>query len=101
MVSGLRKFDHISGALRDLHWLPASQRNVYKVGSITRRCLHVVAPVYLKEYLIPVSVQSAEDRIFDPLIEVTWQYRERELFEQVGAVSELLVQQYGTAYHSH
>ena len=63
MVSGLRKFDHISGTLRDLHWLPASQRNVYKIGSITRRCLHGVGPAHLKEYLIPVSTVSGRSHL--------------------------------------
>jgi hypothetical protein len=44
---GLRKFDHISGTLRKLHWLPVRHRITYKVALLVFKCLHELAPAYL------------------------------------------------------
>jgi len=39
LITGQRKFDHISDSLRNLHWLRVPQRCKFKVACITRRCL--------------------------------------------------------------
>lgn len=56
LVLGLRKFDHISVAMRDtLHWLPVRQRIDFKVCLLVRNCLNGAAPPYLSEFCVPVS----------------------------------------------
>ena len=55
MVTGTRKYDHITPVLRGLHWLPIRQRVVYKVAMLVYKCLHGVAPSYLTEFCRPVS----------------------------------------------
>jgi len=47
LVLGLRKFDHISGAIRGLHRLPVRQRIDYKVALLTYKCHHGLATPYL------------------------------------------------------
>jgi len=47
VVTGARKFDHITPVLRDLRWLPVRQRIKYKLAMIVYKCLHGLAPVYL------------------------------------------------------
>jgi hypothetical protein len=45
MVTGRRKYDHISPALRDeLHWLPVLQRIEFKLCTLVFKCLHSFAP---------------------------------------------------------
>ena len=48
-----RKYDHITPILRDLHWLPISQRIKYKIVLLTYRCLNGLAPAYLSDLLVP------------------------------------------------
>jgi hypothetical protein len=55
MVTGTRKYDHITPVLCSLHWLPIHQRVVYKVAMLVYKCLHGVAPSYLAECCRPVS----------------------------------------------
>jgi len=47
LVLGLRKFDHISGAIRGLQRLPVRQKIDYKVALLTFKFLHGLAPPYL------------------------------------------------------
>ena len=47
IVSGKRKFDHISPVLQDLHWLPVSYMLRYRDGVMTFKCLNGLAPSYL------------------------------------------------------
>jgi len=55
VVTGTKKFDHITPALRQLHWLPVRQRITFKLAMITFKCLHGLAPPYLADVYIPVS----------------------------------------------
>ena len=43
------KRDSISEILKDLHWLTVRQRCTFKFLTLTQRCLHHQAPVYLSE----------------------------------------------------
>ena len=47
VVTGARKFDHITPVLRDLYWLPVRQRIKYKLAMTVYKCLHGLAPTYL------------------------------------------------------
>ena len=51
VVSGLRRFDRVKPAMRDLHWLPISQRVIFKVAMITFKVQHSSEPKYLSELL--------------------------------------------------
>jgi len=47
VVTGTRKFNHITPVLRELHWLPVRQRIKYKLAMIVYKCLHGLSPIYL------------------------------------------------------
>ena len=47
LVSGTRKFDHITPVLKEMHWLPVRQRIIYKVAMLVFKCLTSRAPGYL------------------------------------------------------
>ena len=53
IVSGRRRFDHISPVLADLHWLPVRERIDYKIGYMTFKTLIFKQPTYLADLLIP------------------------------------------------
>lgn len=55
VVTGTRKFDHITPVLHQLHWLPVRQRITFKLAMITFKCLRGLAPSYLADVCIPVS----------------------------------------------
>ena len=55
VVTGTRKFDHITPVLHQLHWLPVRQRITFKLAMITFKCLHSLAPSYMADACIPVS----------------------------------------------
>jgi hypothetical protein len=60
MLTQSPKQDHVSPILRELHWLPVSQRIVYKVLTIVFKALHGLAPLYIEELLHfkPVTERS-------------------------------------------
>ena len=60
LVTQTRLRQHITPVLRSLHWLPISQRIVYKILTITYKCVHECgAPVYLQELLLrPKSIRT-------------------------------------------
>jgi len=57
VVTGTRKFDHITLVLRDLNWLPIRQRILFKLAMIVFKCLHGHALSYLADdcVLAPVD----------------------------------------------
>jgi len=58
MVKGARRCDRITPILEDLHWLPVSQRVVFKTAMIVCKCVHGVAPAYLSDLCIPTTATS-------------------------------------------
>ena len=56
----------ITPILKDLHWLPIKQRVEYKVGLLTFKALHDLAPYYLQEllkpYPTPRPLRSGDDK---------------------------------------
>lgn len=48
LVKRVKKYDHITPVLKDLHWLPVKQRIIYKICVICFKCLNEMAPYYLK-----------------------------------------------------
>ena len=50
-ISGVRKFDHITPVLVQLHWLPVSYRIVFKHLLFVYKSLNGICPQYLTELL--------------------------------------------------
>jgi len=55
LISGTRKFDHVSPVLRDLHWLPVTSRITYKLAMLVHKCLNNNAPPYLMDVCRPID----------------------------------------------
>ena len=51
LVTGTRKYDHITPILRELHWLQVDTRIIFKYLLITFKCIHGLAPKYLSDLL--------------------------------------------------
>ena len=51
IIAKKRKNDHISPILQQLHWLPVEYRIMFKINLLTFKCLHDMAPIYLRELL--------------------------------------------------
>jgi len=58
MVSGVCRSEHITPVLEDLHWLPVSQRVVFKMALMVWKCVHGVAPAYLSDLCVPAAAIS-------------------------------------------
>ena len=54
-IMGIKKRDHITPVLRNLHWLPISKRIVFKVAILVYKSLHGLAPPYLADDCILAS----------------------------------------------
>ena len=48
LVTGSKKYDHITPIMKQLHWLPVNQRIIYKVALITYKALNGLAPHYIR-----------------------------------------------------
>ncbi len=55
LIVGLRKFDHISPTLMDLHWLPVKERVDFKVLLLAYKAVMGEGPKYLAEMFIPTG----------------------------------------------
>ena len=69
VVTGARKFDHITPVLHELHWLPVRQLIRFKLAMTVYKCLSGLAPAYLADDCVLVSsvasrrhLRSAEAR---------------------------------------
>ena len=49
VVTGARKFDHITPVLHEVHWLPVRQRIRFKLAMTVYKCLSGLAPAYLAD----------------------------------------------------
>ena len=52
LVSGRRKYDHISPVLKDLHWLPIRQRIKFKLLLLVFKSINGMAPDYMRKKII-------------------------------------------------
>ena len=55
IVMDLRPYDHVTPALRELHWLPIKHRTSFKLCSLTHSGLYGNSPQYLRNLLRPVA----------------------------------------------
>lgn len=51
LVTGVKKSEHITPILINLHWLPVEQRIIFKLLLVTYKALHGLAPDYIMELL--------------------------------------------------
>ena len=63
LVTGTRKYEHITPVLRSLHWLPVRQRIVFKVATFVFKCLHGLAPSYLAGDCVLKSTMPNRQRL--------------------------------------
>ena len=64
MISGRSKYDHITSVLRDeLHWLPVSQRVIYKLCLTIYQAISGTAPSYIAAMCVPSSTNQARLRL--------------------------------------
>ena len=70
LLSGARKYDHITPILEELHWLPVRFRTQYKITLIVFKAIHGLAPKYIEELFkvrqVPRSLRSSSK----PLLEI-------------------------------
>ena len=75
LIYGKRKYDHVSGLLKELHWLPSEARIYYKVLCYVFKSIHGLAPKYLSDLInikrahnlsleVPRSFTKFGDRAF-------------------------------------
>ena len=55
LIARRRKFYHITPVMKELHWLPVSQRIIYKILLITYKALNGLAPSYIRDMLQPLK----------------------------------------------
>ena len=67
IITNLGKYDHITDAMKKLHWLPIESRIQYKVLVFVHACVHNIAPPYLSS-LLTSYVPSREMRSSGKLI---------------------------------
>ena len=67
MIFNRRKFDHISDALEELHWLPMEARIEYKILLLTYKALNGQGPEYLVDLFkfrqFPRATRAADDHL--------------------------------------
>ena len=51
LVCGVKRKEHITPYLRELHWLPIQQRIIYKLMLLSFKATHDLAPIYICELL--------------------------------------------------
>ena len=67
IITNLGKYDHITDAMKKLHWLPIESRIRYKVLVLVHTCVHNIASTYLSS-LLTSYVPSREKRSSGKLI---------------------------------
>ena len=47
IITGIKKCDHITPVLKEIHWLPVQQRIEFKILLLTYKALNNMAPSYI------------------------------------------------------
>ena len=67
LIMGSRKSDHVTPLLKELHWLPVTQRVLYKLLVNVYKALNLIGPRYLYELLVPYvptrTLRSSSDTL--------------------------------------
>ena len=60
LVYGLRRYDHVTGALASFHWLRVAEGIQFKIAVLTYRALHDSAPRYLSDFVRVADVPGRQ-----------------------------------------
>ena len=97
LISGVGKYDHITPVLHDvLHILRINQRIKFKLCPLVFKCLHNLAPQYLRDHINLIANFSSRKRLRSyktPIVSSTHAFLYRRT-----ALSESLVPQPGTLF---
>jgi len=63
LIYGVRRFDHVTPLLQQLHWLSVPERVTFKLCVMVYRCLHGIGPEYLSEDFKLVSEIQSRQRL--------------------------------------
>ena len=56
IVVQVRRYDHITPVLRELHWLPVEARILFKTACMNFKAVHDLAPSYICDLIVPYSL---------------------------------------------
>ena len=63
LITGVRKYDHITPVLKKLHWLKTDEKNEFKISLRMYKCLSNEGSAYSTRDLVPVSSLSKKQRL--------------------------------------
>ena len=63
LITGRRKYDHITPVLKELHWLKIDERIEYKIALQMYKCLSNEGSAYLTRDLVPVATLPEKQRL--------------------------------------
>ena len=63
IITGVRKYDHITPVLKVLHWLKIDERIEYKIALHMYKCLSNEGPAYLTRDPVPVASLPKKQRL--------------------------------------
>ena len=70
LLTGSKKYDHITPILQDLHWLPVSARIDYKIILMTYKALQGLAPSYIEAMIeyrnTRPGLRSSQKKLYVP-----------------------------------
>ena len=67
IILEVRKYDPITPHLRNLHWLEIEQHIEYKISVVMYKCVHSLAPGYLKDVVVHPHRRHLQPSTFDLL----------------------------------
>ena len=70
IIFKLRRRDHITPALLQLHWLPIPKRPDYKTALLVHKALRGKAPSYLRSLIVPRTSVRSSRRSMDTVLSV-------------------------------
>ena len=63
LITGVRKYDHITPVLKELYWLKIDERIEYKIALHMYKCLSNEGLAYLTRDLVPVASLPEKQRL--------------------------------------
>lgn len=99
ILSGAKKFDHITPLLKDLRWLPIRQQLYFRFAVLVFKCMTSCAPEYLTSKLVGRSAVSTRNTRNSQLLNIplfrtasgqrTFQYRATSLWNELQPALKL------------
>ena len=63
IIKKLRRYDPVSAAIADLHWLPVRKRIQFKLCCLAFKAIHKISPQYLSDLIRPAPSQYPSTRL--------------------------------------